>query len=591
MAEMKAGYKKTDIGIIPQGWDVASLVSIGTFSKGSGIKKDEAQSGSIPCIRYGELYTKHNDIVRHFYSFISNAVAKKSKKIKKGDILFAGSGETKEEIGKCVAFIGEQVAYAGGDIIILSPHSDNSEFLGYLLNSAKIKMQKSSLGQGDAVVHINSKTLSSILAPIPKPEEQKAIAAALSEVDGLIESLEQLIAKKHDIKVAVMQQFLTGKKRLHGFNGEWSEKRLGDFLNYEQPTKYLVSSTDYIEHGDIVVLTANKSFILGYTDEMNGIFKNVPVIIFDDFTTASKFVDFSFKVKSSALKILKIKGNNANLKFLFERMQLINYHLSNHKRYWISEYQNIRIPVPEKPEQSAIASIISDMDSEIGYLQQRLEKAKALKIGMMQELLTGKTRLVKLPPKTKAQESRSDHFNDAVIIAVLADTFGSQEFPLGRKRYTKLSYLFRRHKNENTENYLKKAAGPYNPKTKYAGAEKIALEGKYIRKHKNGNFDGFISGKKIADAKKYFLKWYGDDALQWLEQFRYRRNDDIEVIATIDMAVQDLLNQKSEINLQQVKTVLQNNPAWKTKLSRREFSDESIGKAIKKSIELFGVSA
>jgi type I restriction enzyme S subunit len=142
-------------------------------------------------------------------------------------------------------------------------------------------------------------------------------------------------------------------------------------------------------------LTANKSFILGYTDENDGVFENGPVIIFDDFTTASKYVDFPFKVKSSALKILKLKDENYDLRFVFGKMQLIRFPMGDHKRYWISEYQHIEIEIPSiKEEQAAIATVLADMDAELGALEQRRDKTWDLKQGMMQELLTGRIRLV-----------------------------------------------------------------------------------------------------------------------------------------------------------------------------------------------------
>lgn len=223
------GYKQTDIGVIPNEWNQISLGSLGLFSKGSGVKKDEAKSGSLPCIRYGELYTHHNDYVKKYNSYISEIVSKGVKKLKHGDILFAGSGETKEEIGKCAAFLGQEEAYAGGDIVILSPRNINSKFLGYLLNTPVIAKQKASKGQGDAVVHISANSLANIQLPIPPKPEQQAIATALSDTDELINSLEKLISKKEAIKTGTMQELLTGKKRLDGFSGEWEEKTVGNY--------------------------------------------------------------------------------------------------------------------------------------------------------------------------------------------------------------------------------------------------------------------------------------------------------------------------------------------------------------------------
>src|SRR5262249_18066645 len=153
--------------------------------------------------------------------------------------------------------------------------------------------------------------------------EQEAIAVALSHADALIESLEQLIAKKRHLKQGAMQELLTGEKRLPGFSDEWRNVRLRDLLSYERPDQYIVQDTEYAEQGDVPVLTANKSFILGYTVEAFGICRNVPVIVFDDFTTDSKYVDFAFKVKSSAIKLLRPKHDRVDLRFVFERMQLI----------------------------------------------------------------------------------------------------------------------------------------------------------------------------------------------------------------------------------------------------------------------------
>ena len=128
----------------------------------------------------------------------------------------------------------------------------------------------------------------------------------------------------------------------------WPTKKLGEVLEYEQPTKYLVSSTDYRDEFSIPVLTAGKSFLLGNTNEKNGIFpkEKLPVIIFDDFTTAIKFVDFPFKVKSSAMKILHAKKDKADIRFLFYKMLTMKFAHDQHKRYWISECSNIEIPLP-----------------------------------------------------------------------------------------------------------------------------------------------------------------------------------------------------------------------------------------------------
>ena len=166
--------------------------------------------------------------------------------------------------------------------------------------------------------------------------------------------------------------------------GPWEVKPLKEALDYERPDKYIVENDNYQSSG-VPVLTANKSFILGYTNETNGIYKDVPVIIFDDFTTDKKLVCFPFKVKSSAIKILKGKKAN-NIRFLYELMTLIEFAPEQHKRYYISEYQNIAVPLPDPKEQQKIADCLSSIDEVIELQTKKLEALKAHKKGLMQQL-------------------------------------------------------------------------------------------------------------------------------------------------------------------------------------------------------------
>jgi type I restriction enzyme S subunit len=193
---------------------VKRLGEIGLFMKGSGITRDQSKSGDLPCVRYGELYTAHHDVVRKFQSFISKEVSVAATLLKQGDILFAGSGETKEEIGKCAAFVHDIEAYAGGDIVILRPANADSTFLGYALNTQDICRQKASRGQGDAVVHISASALSTIEIRLPAREEQTAIATILSDMDIELAALEARRDKARQLKQGMMQELLTGRIRL-----------------------------------------------------------------------------------------------------------------------------------------------------------------------------------------------------------------------------------------------------------------------------------------------------------------------------------------------------------------------------------------
>ena len=191
-----------------------------------------------------------------------------------------------------------------------------------------------------------------------------------------------------------MQELLTGKRRLPGFESKWKKVKLCDLLNYERPDKYIVSNTDYSQNGNTPVITANKSFVLGFTEEDFNICNDFPVILFDDFTTDKKYVDFPFKVKSSAIKLLRSKSDQNDLQFLFFCLQLVKFPIGDHKRYYISEYQYIEIEVPSPEEQLCIISVLKDEELEITLLERKLEKLRKMKHGMMRSLLTGRIRLV-----------------------------------------------------------------------------------------------------------------------------------------------------------------------------------------------------
>lgn len=195
-------------------WRAKPLGEVGHFLKGRGVAKDESLSGSIPCVRYGEIYTRHSDYIKEFYSWISRDVAAAATQLMRGDILFAGSGETKEEIGKCVAFVDDVEAYAGGDIVILRPTNAYSLFLGYYLNTEPVRRQKASRGQGDAVVHISASALTAMDVKLPAAPEQAAIALILSDMDADLAALEAKRDKARAIKQGMMQALLTGAIRL-----------------------------------------------------------------------------------------------------------------------------------------------------------------------------------------------------------------------------------------------------------------------------------------------------------------------------------------------------------------------------------------
>ena len=195
-------------------WKIVRLGQLGEFRKGSGILREEVLEAGFPCIRYGEIYTTHHDQIREFASFIDLKSALEAERLVTGDLLFTCSGETAEEIGKCVAYLGSCEAYAGGDIILLNPTGHNSLYKSYVLNGANVVEQKRKFGQGNSVVHISAANLAKLFFKIPARSEQDAIATTIDSASDLIRRGEADLAKMKLQKSALMQQLLTGKRRV-----------------------------------------------------------------------------------------------------------------------------------------------------------------------------------------------------------------------------------------------------------------------------------------------------------------------------------------------------------------------------------------
>ena len=268
----------------------------------------------------------------------------------------------------------------------------SGKWLGILMSSTKFRAALSARATGTSasMKNITKGDVLSLKITYPAKPEQQKIAAFLTAVDTKIEQLSNKKALLGEYKKGLMQQIFSQAIRFKADDGSdfpnWEEKKLGDILDYEQPTNYIVDSTEYDNSFDMPVLTAGKSFVLGYTNETHKVFENIPVIIFDDFTTANKYVDFPFKVKSSAMKILKPKDSFVNIRLIFEFIQMLNFPIGEHKRYWISEYQDLKIPFPSFEEQTKIASFLSSIDNKIEQVGKQLDESKQFKKALLQQM-------------------------------------------------------------------------------------------------------------------------------------------------------------------------------------------------------------
>ena len=404
--------KQTEIGLIPDDWEVKKLSEIGTFCKGSGISREESNTGELPAIRYGELYTTHNDYIKSFKSHISNEVASKSRRLKQGDLLFTCSGETKEDIGKCVAFIGSERAYAGGDLLILSPTINiDSLFYGFLLNTNIAVKQKSAMAQGDAIVHISTESIGKVLVPLPPLAEQHRIAKALSDVDALISTTEKLIQKKKNIKQGAMQNLLTGKKRLPGFAKstnykqtelgpipeDWEVKNIGITCNVitggEAPAIYSKDKNTLYKYP----IYSNGREVYGYHTNYTIDHDAVCISSIGENTGDIFYYQKNF-TPIIRLKVIIPKKSNIDTEFLYYCLKTIKIDTTKNggiPNINSNDVKSINYIQPtNKEEQTAIANILSSMDKEMETLNTKLEKYRNLKTAMMQQLLTGKIRLM-----------------------------------------------------------------------------------------------------------------------------------------------------------------------------------------------------
>ena len=250
------GYQKTDFGVFPSDWVTdKKLIDIGTFGKGKGIPGNKMQSGGVPCVGYGDIYMKYN----HFHfeeaqSFVDEETAKDSQLIKKGTLLFTGTGETAEEIGKCVCYNGDSTIYAGGDIITFVPQDVNPLFLAYQQYQNFSLKKKASFGQGHSVVHIQKESLEKLNVAYPESKkEQSRIVEILMKWDKANKQIDALTRYK---AVCLKKMFPVKRQnvpewRFQGFTDAWEQRKLGKLAIFN-PKAELPEIFEYVDLESVV---------------------------------------------------------------------------------------------------------------------------------------------------------------------------------------------------------------------------------------------------------------------------------------------------------------------------------------------------
>ena len=278
-----------------------------------------------------------------------------------GDILFQRSSETLEDVGQANVYLDSKPAVFGGFVIRGKSKSNYYPmFFRYLLASPTARKKIIVKGAGAQHFNIGQDGLSKVCLNIPSIQEQEKIAKLFECIDTRIATQNKIIEDLKKLKSAIR------KKMFSLLKDEYTESfEINQLLDYEQPTAYIVANDEYSTDTSLTpVLTANKGFILGYTDEKFGIYQKGECIIFDDFTMDAKYVSFPFKVKSSAIKILTAKPN-VNLRFMFEYLSYWELKSEGHKRHYISEIASLVIELPSKERQSIIASLMTSLNSKL----------------------------------------------------------------------------------------------------------------------------------------------------------------------------------------------------------------------------------
>lgn len=415
--ELRAGYKRTEVGVIPEAWEVRPMGQIGTLTMGKGLlKSDILLSGLIPAIPYTALYTDFAEVLdyKDIKWFVNDE--KSTHIANEPCVLIASSSNMEANTGKATALSQSRRVAIGREVIAYRTSCD-SRYVSYLLSTAAYRRKTLSVARGTTIKHVYPATFVDYQIAVPPATEQYAIATALSNADALLAKIDQLIAKKRDLKQAAMQQLLTGQTRLPGFSGEWEVKRLADIAQINpginKPVSAMGAGVLYVTVQDLysgnsvdidrlgrIRLSAQERVL--YALQPGDIIFGKSSVKRDGIAYPSIFrgapepaVCTGFSYRARVLPDLA----DANYVFYALRWEPTRKWLIEHSQ--ASALTNINkaisdaipISLPELEEQTAIAAILSDMGAELAALEARRDKTRALKQGMMQALLTGRIRL------------------------------------------------------------------------------------------------------------------------------------------------------------------------------------------------------
>lgn len=622
---MKPGYKQTEVGVIPEDWGVHSLGDLNPYvtSGSRGWAEFYADHGNlfvrITNMSRESIYLDLAD--SKFVCIPPDSSEGVRTQLQENDVLISITAD----IG-IVSYVDAAVpspAYINQHIALVrfSPGQANGKFVSYFLAANAAQRNFRAKTDSGAKAGMSLGGISKIQTALPPRPEQSAIATALSDVDALLTGLNKLIAKKRDLKQAAMQQLLTGKTRLPGFAGEWEVKRLGEIFSITVGT----SKSAYIEDGgnfwivDMGSVTMGGKLSVSKATNFSGDFLQAGDLVMPkDDIGGGKIIGRVAYLDGDATYVLGDHVYRLKAKLgdsLFLSYAINSHHINSDLRKKAAgsaqlglgrksvEEQEIELPPIE--EQAAIAEVLSDMDTELAALEQRREKTRLFKQGMMQELLTGKTRLVvsevtslaataqvidfpsiskKPGGKPIQQESTAGgkkanvHFIRSVLAAGIIDRL-HDEPTFGHVKCEKVIYLADRLcKVDTGSHYHRDAAGPYDNRALRSIDSQLKRQQWFDAQKVDGRFR-YVPMAKRGGHKQYFDRYFSEAQSAFdriIDTFRSMRTEQCEIVATLFEAWHDLLERQQPVSDDAIVHEVLNN--WHD--SKRRISEDRWRKAL-----------
>ena len=614
-------YKPSNIpwlGDVPEHWEVLYLSQT---CKEQLIKNTNNAETNVLSLSYGNIIRKSN-----IYSGLSPKDFATYQIVDKGNIILRLTDLQNDHVSLRTGLVRERGIITSA-YTCLKPFG-NEAYLQYLLHAYDTHKLFYGLG-GGVRQSIGYKDIRYIQLPFPPLAEQTQIVHYLDEKLQRINKLTD--AKKQQIDLL--------KEELHAYlfsdNGNKATLEYWDncFPKHWKATtvKHLFHETSMkgYTNKELLAVTQDRGILYKKDCSENyvspsGDYSSQKLVLPHHFVISLRSfqggIETSFVegLVSPAYTVFAMDNYNELLfiyyRHLFKTKQFIAYlntlvaDTRDGKKIGFKQFRDLYMPFPPISQLKIIKELSAKLDI-FSSLQERYEQfLTEYKTRLISDVVTGKvnvqsiatdtavnvvkqseqqTKIIEVTPKQRKVHSKG--YDDVVILTALVNYFGTDEHPFTAFDCQKFPYLLHRHIEGVAENYGKFAAGPYNPILKYETAQPIALKEKYIREH-TGLYKGFIVDENASEAVNYFLEWYGNEPLEWINRFRYipNRKDELELLTTVDMAMVELKESKEPITMQKVKDIIKTSPAWKAKLERPIFSDENIERAINWSYKLFG---